>query len=167
MKSKTIKLMSSNISANSQLYNGSTFKDSSQLITIDKENTYIIDNKRIIIVEDNNINAELLTILLDDFGYEADVAENGQEFLDKMSKNDYDLVLMDCQMPVLNGYDATTQYRSDEKSGVHIPIIAVTANTMEGDKEKCLASGMDDYISKPIDPVFLKKTINYWLSVQQ
>jgi CheY-like chemotaxis protein len=67
-------------------------------------------------------------------------------------------------MPVLNGYDATQQYRSSEDPDTHIPIIAVTANTMPGDKEKCIASGMDDYIEKPVASDILKKTVRHWLS---
>lgn len=119
-------------------------------------------NIKIIVVEDNEINAELLLIQLGELGYSADTAKDGQVFLDMMKKNHYDLVLMDCQMPVLNGYDATKQHRKTESPDSHIPIIAVTANAMAGDKEKCIASGMDDYITKPVNTATLEKVIHHW-----
>jgi len=122
----------------------------SEIIKDDFDEINNKSNKKILIVEDSEINAELLKIQLDNFGYNADVAENGKVFLDMMKKDHYDLILMDCQMPVLNGYDATQQYRSSENPDIHIPIVAVTANTMSGDKEKCITSGMDDYIEKPV-----------------
>ena len=114
-------------------------------------------------MEDDEINAEILILLLNSIGYDADVAENGKIFLEMMATNTYDLVFMDCQMPVLDGYNAAKQYRKSEPQGTHIPIIAVTANVMSGDKEKCLNHGMDDYIQKPVDSEeFEKKTI-FWL----
>lgn len=114
-------------------------------------------------MEDDEINAEILILLLNSIGYDADVAENGKIFLEMMAANSYDLVFMDCQMPVLDGYNATKQYRKSESQGTHVPIIAVTANVMSGDKEKCLNHGMDDYIQKPVDSEeFEKKTI-FWL----
>ena len=118
---------------------------------------------KIIIVEDNDVNKELLLIQLEDLGYTADTAENGKVFLDMINENHYDLVLMDCQMPVLNGYDATKQYREIEKPEINIPIIAVTANAMAGDREKCLASGMNDYIAKPVNLTTLNEIITNWL----
>ena len=185
---KLIELMGGKISIESHLDQGSTFTillpliaEENHDLNIENEYQTIYDsneissnslnvinpdlNKKIIIVEDNLINAELLTLILNDIGYDPDIAENGQIFLDMMKENNYDLVLMDCQMPILNGYDATKQYRHSENYEIHIPIIAVTANAMTGDKEKCLASGMDDYISKPVNPNILKKTIHHWLSI--
>lgn len=187
MTNRIIELMGGNISLESNTRQGSTFTVSIPLITKDnycendkiKDSTIqdgsekIIDDldeenyksdKKILIVEDNEINAELLSILLDNIGYSADIVENGAVFLDIMKEEHYDLVLMDCQMPILNGYDATQQYRSVEKADIHIPIVAVTANTMAGDKEKCIASGMDDYIEKPVASGVLKKTVRHWLS---
>ena len=125
--------------------------------------TNIKPDKNIIIVEDDEINAELLVLMLNDIGFSPDVAENGKVFLDMISKNNYDLILMDCHMPVMNGYDATKQYRNSEDANTHIPIIAVTASAMPGDREKCLGSGMDDHIEKPVKLSLLKKTINHWL----
>ena len=120
-------------------------------------------DKRIIIVEDDEINAELLVLMLNDIGFSPDVAENGKVFLDMIRENDYDLILMDCHMPVMNGYEATKQYRNAEDAKTHIPIIAVTATAMPGNREKCLDIGMDDYIEKPVKLELLKKTINHWL----
>lgn len=122
------------------------------------------ENIKLMIVEDNEINAELLLIQLNDLGYSADKAENGQVFLQMMSENQYDLVLMDCHMPVLNGFEATEQYRSTEHPGKHIPIIAVTASTIENDKKKCFTSGMDDYISKPVNLATLHNVLIHWLA---
>jgi len=187
MKNRIIELMGGSISLESNTKQGSTFTVSIPLITKDNycKNNKIIDStiqdgseitiddldeekyksdKKILIVEDNEINAELLSILLDNIGYSADIVENGAVFLDVMKEEHYDLILMDCQMPILNGYDATQQYRNSEKTGIHIPIVAVTANTMAGDREKCIASGMDDYIEKPVDSGVLKKTVRHWLS---
>ena len=134
-----------------------------KLKAADLAETNYKSDKKILIVEDNEINAELLTIMLNNIGYIADIVENGAVFLEVIKKEHYDLILMDCQMPVLNGYDATQQYRESEEAGIHIPIVAVTANTMAGDKEKCIASGMDDYIGKPIATDVLKKIVNHWL----
>ena len=122
--------------------------------------------KNIIIVEDNEINTELLVLLLDKFGFKIDIAENGQIFLDMIKENSYDLIFMDCQMPVLNGYDATQQYRKSENPNARIPIIAVTANGMSEDEEKCLACGMNDYIAKPVKQEILEQKTLFWLNVK-
>lgn len=187
MSNKIIELMGGKISLESNSNQGSTFTISipltsennddlnnkrknpvslehSEIIKNDVDKTSNKSNKKILIVEDNEINAELLIIQLDSFGYNADVAENGKIFLDMIKKDHYDLILMDCQMPVLNGYDATQQYRRSEDPDTHIPIIAVTANTILGDKEKCIACGMDGYIEKPVTVELLKKTVHHWLS---
>jgi len=108
--------------------------------------------RRILIVEDNPVNQKLALRLLEKFGHRADVAGNGLEALAALTRLPYDLLLMDCQMPEMDGYDAARAIRSKEKdTGVHVPIVAMTANAMPGDRERCLAAGMDDYISKPID----------------
>lgn len=127
-------------------------------------NLDINPDMKVIVVEDDDINADLLILLLEDIGIVPDRATNGKVFLDMTKKNHYDLILMDCQMPVMNGYEATKEYRNSDKNGTHTPIIAITANAMPGDKEKCLASGMDDYIAKPVKPEILKETINHWIN---
>ncbi|GJQ58496.1 MAG: hypothetical protein SCALA701_12970 [Candidatus Scalindua sp.] len=109
---------------------------------------------RILLVEDNIINQKVAMRLLDKkLGYNADVANNGKEALGKLETSDYDLILMDCQMPEMDGYE-TTRIIRDEASAVRnhkVPIIAMTANTMSGDRETCLETGMNDYVAKPID----------------
>jgi len=105
----------------------------------------------ILLVEDNVVNQRLGLKLLEKWGYTVDVAENGHIALEKWHTNTFDLILMDCMMPELDGFEATRAIREQEKqTGSHIPIVAMTANAMIGDREKCLNAGMDDYISKPI-----------------
>ncbi|MBT5705488.1 MAG: response regulator, partial [Verrucomicrobia bacterium] len=111
---------------------------------------------RILVAEDNPINQKLALLMLEKMGYAADVAGNGLEVLDAVNSKDYDVILMDCQMPEMDGFGATRGVRGQEgEKGVTgtkdaIQIIAMTANAMRGDREKCLAVGMDDYLSKPI-----------------
>jgi signal transduction histidine kinase/CheY-like chemotaxis protein len=108
--------------------------------------------RRILVVEDNPVNQRLAVRLIEKLGHRADVAANGLEALAALTRLPYDLVFMDCQMPEMDGYDAARAIRGKEKdTGSHVPIIAMTANAMPGDRERCLAAGMDDYISKPID----------------
>jgi len=124
------------------------------------------DGPRILLVEDNAVNRTLALAVLKKYGYTADVAEDGALALEKLRQRHYGLVLMDCQMPVLDGYEATRQIRSGT-SGVmdpSIPILAMTANAMQGDREKCLAEGMDDYLSKPIRPAELQAKLGEWLA---
>jgi CheY-like chemotaxis protein len=108
-----------------------------------------------LLVEDNPVNLAVGEKLLSVLGYVCDIAVNGQIALEKMAAGQYDLVLMDCQMPVLDGYSATREWRDREvlqQAPLRLPIVAMTANAMAGDREACLAAGMDDYISKPIRP---------------
>jgi PAS domain S-box-containing protein len=106
----------------------------------------------VLLVEDNEVNQKLATTLLARQGHHVIVAVNGQEGLQKLAGQDYDLILMDMQMPVMDGIEATQRIRHAEKNtGKHIPIIAMTANAMQGDRERCLNAGMDGYISKPIN----------------
>lgn len=122
---------------------------------------------KILLVEDNQVNQMVATGILHEIGLDVEIANNGQEALNKLQKTNhtYQLVLMDCQMPVMDGYQATVQIRQNtsDKSTQAIPIIAMTANAMTGDKEKCLAAGMDDYLAKPIDPNTLISILKKWL----
>jgi PAS domain S-box-containing protein len=112
---------------------------------------------KILLAEDNPINVKLVLSLFQDYSIQADVAENGKEAVEKVKNNHYDLVLMDVEMPEMNGYEATTIIRKDLKS--KIPIIAMTAHAMAGEREKCFELGMYDYISKPINANLLFEKI--------
>jgi CheY-like chemotaxis protein len=104
----------------------------------------------ILLAEDNAVNQKLALRLLSQMGYRADVAGNGLEAVQAVARQRYDVVLMDVQMPELDGLDATRQIRAGQPAGGQPRIIAMTANAMQGDRELCLAAGMDDYVSKPI-----------------
>lgn len=120
---------------------------------------------RILVVEDNNLMRGLTIKQLEKFGIETDFATNGSEAVEKTLKNEYALVLMDCQMPVMDGFESTLEIRKREfVKGGHIPIIAMTAFAMAGDREQCIASGMDDYLSKPVTIEQLEVMLEKWLS---
>ncbi len=116
----------------------------------------------VLLVEDNPINAELSLTLLEDLELNVDLADNGETALRLVRDKQYDLVLMDCQMPIMDGYEATKKIREILRLE-ELPIIALTANAMTGDKEKCLAAGMSDYLSKPLDFEQLEQTLEKWL----
>jgi len=124
---------------------------------------------KVLLVDDNMINTVVAKAILQETKISISIANDGQQALDKLNEegSDFDIVLMDCQMPNLNGYDATSAIRHG-KSGdmyVTVPIIAMTASAMAGDKERCLAAGMNDYITKPINSTTLKNKLAKWLSV--
>ena len=116
-------------------------------------------NVRLLVAEDHNINQMVIKGVLKELGLSCDIACNGEEAVEFVQKNRYDIVLMDIQMPLMDGYEATHRIRSLETALANIPIIAMTANAMEGDREKCLAHGMDDYVSKPLQPEKLKEVL--------
>jgi len=131
---------------------------------------------RILVADDHRVNQQLAVMMLERLGYRADVVGNGHEAVEAVARVPYTIVLMDCQMPEMDGYDATKEIRrreasgeigesSDESCGVgHVPIIAMTANAMQGDREKCIAAGMDDYVTKPINSQDLANMMTKWLS---
>jgi two-component system sensor histidine kinase/response regulator len=117
----------------------------------------------ILVVEDTPLNQEILSSQLDILGYSCEIAENGPSALKKLESNPYSLILMDCQMPEMDGFEVTSRIRKNETGSARTPIIAATAFALAGDREKCLAAGMDDYLSKPIKTEELKRVLNKWL----
>lgn len=132
---------------------------------INKDALVASESKRILVVEDNIINQTLTAKMLESLGFEADVASNGKEAIEKIKNNDnqYDLILMDIQMPVLNGYEASKKIRYLENAAQkpRIPIVALTAYVSDYDKEKCFQCGMDDFLSKPVDKKELSRSLRY------
>jgi len=121
---------------------------------------------RVLLAEDNEVNQKVAVRMLERLGYRVDVAEDGLEALDAMSRHEYVAVLMDVQMPNMNGYETTVEIRrgESERGGRHTPIIAMTANAMQGDREKALEAGMDDYVPKPVKPKQLSEVLGRWIS---
>jgi two-component system sensor histidine kinase/response regulator len=120
----------------------------------------------ILLAEDNAINQKLAVNLLQKSGYSVDVVDNGKMAVEAMLNQAYTLVLMDVQMPEMDGFEATQEFRLKDTAGKKTPIIAMTAHAMKGDRERCLASGMDDYLSKPLEPREFYQTINKWISLR-
>jgi PAS domain S-box-containing protein len=118
--------------------------------------------RKILVVEDNLVNQKVAVRMLRNLGCDSVVTANGLEALDALAQASYDLILMDCQMPEMDGYETTAEIRRRENGQPRIPIVAVTAHAMQGDREKCLQAGMDDYLSKPIDPKALTATLRRW-----
>lgn len=125
-----------------------------------------VEAATILLVEDNAINQLVATELLEQFGFEVEVADNGEEGVERFKQGGIDLILMDCQMPVLDGFDATTRIRDLESGGdARIPIVALTANALKGDREKCIEAGMDEYLTKPVNADSLRKILSNYVFV--
>jgi len=121
---------------------------------------------RVLLVEDNAVNREVARYMLDDAGCQVVCAVNGREALEKLEGGDFDIVLMDCQMPEMDGFSATRKLREQEAADgkkQRLPVIALTANAMDGDRERCLDAGMDDYLSKPLAQSQLVRALGRWL----
>jgi CheY-like chemotaxis protein len=120
---------------------------------------------RVLLAEDNAVNQELARAMLGKLGLEVEIADNGAAAVALAEKQGYDVVLMDCQMPVMDGFAATAALRAREKNpGRRLPIIALTANAMEGDRQQCIAAGMDDYLAKPYSLEQLEAMLRRWLA---
>jgi CheY-like chemotaxis protein len=116
----------------------------------------------VLVAEDNLINQKVAVRMLQRLGCEAEVAVNGREAVAALESVSFDLILMDCQMPEMDGYQATTEIRRRESGPGRLPIIALTAHAVQGSREKCLEAGMDDYLSKPINPRALSQMLRRW-----
>ncbi|VAW99614.1 diguanylate cyclase/phosphodiesterase (GGDEF & EAL domains) with PAS/PAC sensor(s) [hydrothermal vent metagenome] len=143
------------------------------LNTLTLENNNKISNHSkitgsVLIVEDNDVNSQVIKALLNKMGIRCELVFDGEQAVNSCKENNFDLILMDCQMPVMDGYQATAEIRKNEQQNTNyttaIPIIALTANVMQGDKEKCLAAGMDDFLAKPIDSDALEAMLKIWLT---
>ena len=129
--------------------------------------TLFPEDTQLLLVEDNPVNQKVAIAMLKKLGLtNVDLAVNGQEAVDKHAINKYTLILMDCQMPVMSGYDATRLIREHEQENGNprLPIIAMTANAMKGDREKCLVAGMDDYITKPVKVETIQAMLAKWIT---
>jgi CheY-like chemotaxis protein len=123
---------------------------------------------RILVVEDNVVNQQVAVAMLTKLGCSVDVAADGQQAIDAQQRTTYDLIFMDCQMPLIDGFAATMKIRENEArksetGSAHVPIVAMTANALRDDRERCLAVGMDDYISKPFRQQQLHDMLGRWL----
>ncbi|MGH9549438.1 MAG: response regulator, partial [Terriglobales bacterium] len=120
---------------------------------------------RLLVVEDNPVNRRLVHLQLRTLGFECDIVENGQQAVEALADRQYDLVFMDCWMPVLDGFAATAKIREAETEvRTHTPIVAMTANAMDSDRDECIAAGMDDYISKPVTQSALRVILEKWIT---
>ena len=136
-------------------------------VSLPEEEPFSFSEYRILVADDNAVNQRVAVHMLERLGCKADVASNGHLAIEMHAKQAYDLLLMDCQMPQLDGYQAAMHIRAMETIGEHVPIIALTANVIQGEREKCLMAGMDDYLSKPLQSRMLRDVLIRWLSPAQ
>ncbi|MEM7349200.1 MAG: response regulator [Acidobacteriota bacterium] len=139
----------------------------------------VLQEARILLADDNPISQNTTRFMLNYLGAEVDIAEHGRAALELVSQKPYDLILMDCQMPVMNGYEATRAIREHEERATEqsptsqwtrtprVPIVALSGRVMEGDREECLDHGMDDCLGKPFDLANLRSCLERWLSASE
>ena len=167
-----VDLMDGELGLVSEKDKGSTFSvnltlhqaNSPASFNLDRTKTITKPNTTVLLAEDNKANQKVVVSILRKAGCEVDAVDNGEEAVRKIQENHYDLVLMDCQMPIMDGFEATTRLRAMDDPPHGMPIIALTAHAMKGDKQKCLDCGMDDYLPKPIDRQELIDLINKYTS---
>lgn len=117
---------------------------------------------RILVADDQAVNRKLTMRQLEHLGFAVDVVADGAEAVEAMARGHYDLVFMDCHMPEMDGFRAAEEIRRREKAGTHLPIVALTATLGEEERDKCIASGMDDYLVKPVREAELRRVIEKW-----
>lgn len=125
--------------------------------------SYVFENVRVLLVEDNPVNQEVFSSMISVMGIKPDIASGGRDAIDFVRRGSYDIIFMDCQMPGMDGYETTAEVRSLQRSAAPSIIIALTANALAGDVEKCLAAGMDDYMAKPFSLSELELVLKKWL----
>jgi CheY-like chemotaxis protein len=124
----------------------------------------VFEGRRVLVVEDNSVNQKVAATVLRNLGCEVEVARNGSMALELVRQAAFDLVLMDCQMPEMDGFEATIAIRREEGHGKRLPIVALTAAAMEQDHQRCIACGMDGYLSKPVQADVLREYLREWLA---
>jgi two-component system sensor histidine kinase/response regulator len=140
------------------------FSDVEKVIEVKNVESPVLSSKgfKILLVEDNLVNIKIASLLLKGMGIDFDVAENGKEAVEKFQKTFFNIILMDCQMPVMDGYEATQKIRNLGQQGKDVKVIAMTANAFRATQEKCYEAGMNDFLTKPFTAEDLKKMINTW-----
>ena len=171
-----IDMMDGSIDFSSELGKGTTFWFGLRLLKTDQPVIEELShshpgeaeplNGHLLLVEDHPVNQEYALQALQGLGVTVSLAENGIQALEMIQQESFDLILMDCQMPEMDGYQATAEIRNTEREGQlpHIPVIALTANAMQDDRERCLTAGMDDYVAKPFSRLQIRKVLTRWLS---
>ena len=162
--------MGGHIGADSQIGEGSNFWFEIPLTVADEPTSKTVlsgtmrafREGKVLLVEDNEVNRMVVIGQLESLGVEVDVVNNGREALAAVARSSYDLVLMDCQMPDIDGYEATRLIRGKEVSG-RLPIVAITAHAFEGERERCINAGMDDYLVKPFEEEQLAVVLDRWM----